>query len=203
MHPKDAEGIANSEDPDQTAPLGAVWSGSAVFAQTCLSERFGTLWYWGFFKHWMFECAECFKFTLSTSGIGSSAGFKCVIKIWFCKFAREYEIIWNFSLLYSNILIKIGFDHIPATPTVTHCETALVVWSSEVFSQEEGCEICWSSHLDTSAISASFHPALQMEYLRHANFLHKLDVSMMFWHHFWRLDIIFTSVSAQRFDVSV
>ena len=24
MHPKDAEGIANSADPDQTAPLGAV-----------------------------------------------------------------------------------------------------------------------------------------------------------------------------------
>ena len=45
MHPKDAEGIANSVDPDQTAPLGAVWSGSALFAQTCLSENFGTLRY--------------------------------------------------------------------------------------------------------------------------------------------------------------
>ena len=43
MHPKDAEGIANSVDPDQTAPLGAVWSGSALFAQTCLSENLGTL----------------------------------------------------------------------------------------------------------------------------------------------------------------
>ena len=30
---KDANGIANSEDLDQTAPLGAVWSGSALFAQ--------------------------------------------------------------------------------------------------------------------------------------------------------------------------
>ena len=30
MRPKDAEGIANSVDLDQTAPLGAVWSGSAV-----------------------------------------------------------------------------------------------------------------------------------------------------------------------------
>ena len=39
MHPKDAEGIANSVDPDQTAPLGAVWSGSALFAHTCLSEN--------------------------------------------------------------------------------------------------------------------------------------------------------------------
>ena len=38
MHPKDAEGIANRVDPDQTAP-----SGSALFAQTCLSENLGTL----------------------------------------------------------------------------------------------------------------------------------------------------------------
>ena len=39
---KDAEEIANSADPDQTA-LGAVWSGSALFAQLCLSENLGTL----------------------------------------------------------------------------------------------------------------------------------------------------------------
>ena len=32
MHPKDADSIANSEDPDQTAPPGAVCSGSALFA---------------------------------------------------------------------------------------------------------------------------------------------------------------------------
>ena len=36
---KDANGIATSEDPDQTAPLGAVWSGSALFTQTYLSEN--------------------------------------------------------------------------------------------------------------------------------------------------------------------
>ena len=45
MHPKDAAEIANSVDPDQSAPLGAVWSGSALFAQTCLSENLGTLRY--------------------------------------------------------------------------------------------------------------------------------------------------------------
>ena len=45
MHPKDAEGIANSVDPDQPAPLGAVWSRSELFAQTCLSENLGTLRY--------------------------------------------------------------------------------------------------------------------------------------------------------------
>ena len=32
MQPEDADGIANSVDPDQTAPLGAVWSRSALFA---------------------------------------------------------------------------------------------------------------------------------------------------------------------------
>ena len=36
-----ADGMANSVDPDQTAPLGVVWSGSALFAQTCLSENLG------------------------------------------------------------------------------------------------------------------------------------------------------------------
>ena len=41
MCPKDADGMANSVDPDQTAP-----SGSALFAQTCLSkEQVGLLWY--------------------------------------------------------------------------------------------------------------------------------------------------------------
>ena len=39
MCPNDADGMANSVDPDQTA----VWSGSALFAQTCLSENLGKL----------------------------------------------------------------------------------------------------------------------------------------------------------------
>ena len=32
-------------DPDQTAPLGAVRSGSALFAQACMSENLGSLRY--------------------------------------------------------------------------------------------------------------------------------------------------------------
>ena len=32
------KGIANSVDPDQTAPSGAVWSGSALFAYVILTE---------------------------------------------------------------------------------------------------------------------------------------------------------------------
>ena len=39
MCPKDADGLANNVDPDQTAPLGAVLSGSTLFAQICLSEN--------------------------------------------------------------------------------------------------------------------------------------------------------------------
>ena len=38
MHPKDAEGIANGVD----WALGAVWSGSALLAQTYLSENLGS-----------------------------------------------------------------------------------------------------------------------------------------------------------------
>ena len=45
MSPNDAGGMANSVDPDQTAPLGAVWSGSALFAQAYLSENLGSLRY--------------------------------------------------------------------------------------------------------------------------------------------------------------
>ena len=38
MHPKDADGLANSVDPDQTASSEAVWSWSALFAETYLSQ---------------------------------------------------------------------------------------------------------------------------------------------------------------------
>ena len=43
MNSNNADGIANNVDPDQTAPLGAVWSGSALFAQAYLSENLGSL----------------------------------------------------------------------------------------------------------------------------------------------------------------
>ena len=39
MSPNDADGMANSVDPDQTAP------GSALFAQAYLSENLGSLRY--------------------------------------------------------------------------------------------------------------------------------------------------------------
>ena len=45
MSANDADGMANSVDPDQTAPLGAIWSGSALFAQAYLSKNSGSLLY--------------------------------------------------------------------------------------------------------------------------------------------------------------
>ena len=45
MSPNDADRMANSVDPDETAPLGGVWSGSALFAQAYLSENLGPLQY--------------------------------------------------------------------------------------------------------------------------------------------------------------
>ena len=38
MYPKDADGMANSVDPDQTASSEAVWSWSVLFAETYLSQ---------------------------------------------------------------------------------------------------------------------------------------------------------------------
>ena len=45
MRPNDAHGMANSVDADQTVPLSAVWSGSALFTQTCLAEKLESLLY--------------------------------------------------------------------------------------------------------------------------------------------------------------
>ena len=43
MCPNDADRMANSVGPDQTAPLGAVCYGSALFAQAYLSKNLGSL----------------------------------------------------------------------------------------------------------------------------------------------------------------
>ena len=38
LFPKIPGGMANSVDPDQTAPSGAVWSGTTLFAYAILSD---------------------------------------------------------------------------------------------------------------------------------------------------------------------
>ena len=68
MSLNDAEGIANSVDPDQTAPLGAVWSGSALFAQAYLSENIGSLWY--NFNMPLYKLASVLKFWKKLASLG-------------------------------------------------------------------------------------------------------------------------------------
>ena len=61
MSPNNADGMANSVDPDQTAPLGAVWSGSALFAQAYLSENLGSLRYPTIWTVWFYYKIMCSK----------------------------------------------------------------------------------------------------------------------------------------------
>ena len=48
MCPKDADGMANSIDFDQTAPLGTVWSGSALFVSLICPSTYN------FYSRWLF-----------------------------------------------------------------------------------------------------------------------------------------------------
>ena len=44
MCPKDAVRMASNVNPNQTALAGAVWSGTTLFSQTCLSKIWATSW---------------------------------------------------------------------------------------------------------------------------------------------------------------
>ena len=56
MSPNDADRMTNSVNPDQTAPLGAVWSRSALFAQVYLYENLGPLRYVANSYQFIFLC---------------------------------------------------------------------------------------------------------------------------------------------------
>ena len=61
MSPKDADGMANSVDPDQTAHLGGVWFGSTLFAKANLSLNLRFLWHcmFCFFTYKVIWAATC------------------------------------------------------------------------------------------------------------------------------------------------
>ena len=59
LRSKDADRITNRKDTDQTAPWGAVWSGSALFAQTYLSQYFQLLRYSNILYHTVGYCTAC------------------------------------------------------------------------------------------------------------------------------------------------
>ena len=79
MHPKDADGMANSVDPDQTAPR-PVWSGSILFAQACLSENLGSLRYfiewsnWSTYMYW--KVWKYFEFFFQNPGKSNFQAFE-------------------------------------------------------------------------------------------------------------------------------
>ena len=60
MHPKDADGMANSVDPDQTASSEAVCSWSALFAETYLSQYIEFVRYMCIFSY----IPDCFTFQI-------------------------------------------------------------------------------------------------------------------------------------------
>ena len=67
MGPKDVVGIANSVDPDQTAPLR-----STLFAQTCLSKNLGSLRYLGNYddmKQYEFSGENLYKYGSCSTGM--------------------------------------------------------------------------------------------------------------------------------------
>ena len=84
MSPKDVDGIANSEDPDQTAPRGAVWSGSALFEQTYLSQNLGSL------RHHNWVILKTIDFFLNFLIIEN--GFFCQIYTHFKEIFRKMHI---------------------------------------------------------------------------------------------------------------
>ena len=54
MHPKEADAMANSVDPDQTASSEAVWSWSALFAEIYLSQYIESVRYVKLQLQWRF-----------------------------------------------------------------------------------------------------------------------------------------------------
>ena len=73
MYPKDADGMANSVDPDQTASSEAVWSWSALFAETYLSQYIEFVRYCHSYESAMVEWSEhCY----GTEGRGLDSQFE-------------------------------------------------------------------------------------------------------------------------------
>ena len=94
MSPNGADGMANSVDPNQTAPLGAVWSGYALFAQAYLSENLGSL-----------------RYEQSYEGLCTFWHSVCIfwmhLILYHKKFydkLREYLIVWNFAVSFQSLL---------------------------------------------------------------------------------------------------
>ena len=78
MHRKDADGMANSVDPDQTASLEAVWSWSALFAETYLSQYIEFVRYTERARLWYVSRTD------AQAGLYPQRGYSHVTPAWVC-----------------------------------------------------------------------------------------------------------------------
>ena len=138
--PNDADGMANSVDPDQTAPLGAVWSGSALFAQAYLSENLGSLRYFILMSHWEFMVhiifhSYPFKSNLQNEGNWSTQrntwrlhqDAKVALLNWLrYSTAKTKGWVNSFLKYLSRVMRKRVLCHIQTT----RCWSACAVWSA-------------------------------------------------------------------------
>ena len=98
MHPKDADRMANSVDPDQTASSEAVWSWSALFAETYLSQ------YIEFVRYILFQSFQIGGYIQDTQNILIDLG-SCSIS----SFYNPLEPFWYSSVFESTILLKLQY----------------------------------------------------------------------------------------------
>ena len=124
MSLNDADGKANSVDPDQTAPLGAVWSGSALFAQTYLSENLGSLWY---------SVIECRRFTAcflfcQLAGIEDS---KSAVSVGSKFYSLRWATIWSYTV-QKDTSVPCACAHLYAKTTAWSICLLYIIWAEWV-----------------------------------------------------------------------
>ena len=100
MSPNNADGMANSVEPDQTAPLGAVWSGSALFAQAYLSKNLGSLRYINMSRRWK----------QNANSVDTD------------QTAPSEEVVWSGSTLFSQTSLSYDMSLVTRKPVFGVCD---------------------------------------------------------------------------------
>ena len=111
--------MANNVDPDQTAPLGAVWSGSALFAyvilpETLVFEFLGHLPYW----HLLFYACSVF----------SSWDGKLCCRVWKPMWARVHyiwRVLCSCGWASDLLLHEVSMIHTSLLPVIARLHSAV------------------------------------------------------------------------------
>ena len=103
MHPKEADAMANSIDPDQTASSEAVWSWSALFAETYLSQYIEFLWYFLFVSDYFFHYV--YDFCLPQKAMSLCKWFTKVVVCLEKELKFQIQIHSDHLNLYCHILL--------------------------------------------------------------------------------------------------